>query len=147
MINTVKHPIIISDVNQLAGLIIRQTHFNTLHGVHLVMMAQIRSDNWIKNLRRACKMPVRRRLECIRYKKQAMDQLMGSIPKHGGRLREPFEVRPAGLRSRVRLKSWIAVFKCTKVIHRQLVDDLSSRAFVNAPSSHRAQSGQRNLLH
>lgn len=92
-------------------------------------------------------MPVGRCLERIRYKKKAMEQLIGSIPKHGGRLRGPFEVRPAGLRSRVRLKSWIAVFKFTKAIHWQLVDDLSSRAFVNAPSSHRAQSGQRNLLH
>lgn len=143
--NNAKHPVILPDVSRLAGLIIRQTHVNTLHGGRLVMMAQIRANYWITNLRRACKTLVGRCVDCIRHKKQAMEQLMGSLPRHrvemclpfertGVDYAGPFEVRPAGLRSRVRLKSWIAVFKCmvTKAIHLELVEDLSARAFVNA---------------
>lgn len=139
-----KHQIILPDVSRLASLLIKQTHFNTLHGGSKVMMSQIRCRYWITKLRGACRTFVSRCVECVREKAKVMEQLMGSLPGHRVEMCRafertsvdyagPFDVKPDGGRSRIRFRKCVALFKCmvTGAIHLELMEDLSAKAFVN----------------
>lgn len=141
----VKHPLLLPGNGHLALLIARFVHWKMMHGTYQVMAGQIRRMFWITNLRRLCKATTSKCVVCIRYSNKPMGQLMGDLPAvrvTPGRAFEatgidyagPFDVKPDLPRSRVLLKKWVAVFVCMKSrqTHLELVDNLTSRAFVDA---------------
>lgn len=140
-----KHQVLLPGSSRLSKLIVWHVHKQTLHGGTQVMAAQLREWAWITRLRDVCRATTGSCVKCIRQAAKPVEQRMGHLPEERvvpGRPFEvsgvdyagPFEVKPDLVRSRVRLKKWVAVFVCfkTKAVHLELVSDLSSRAFMRA---------------
>lgn len=140
-----KHPMILHDFSHLAHLLIRNAHQETLHGRFQVMAAALRQRFWITNLRRAIRTQISRCIPCVRQKQKVCEQIMGNLP--ADRVRQsppfshsgvdyagPFEVKARSGRCRIVEKKYVAVFVCmsTKAVHLELVEDLSTAAFIAA---------------
>lgn len=139
------HPIILPDVSHLAQLLIRHAHRETFHGGYQLMAAALRQKFWILRLRRAVRTYISRCLPCVRQKQKVMEQIMGNLPadrvrqspafQHSGvDFAGPFEVKARGGRCKIFEKKYVAVFVClaTKAVHLELVENLSTAAFISA---------------
>lgn len=140
-----KHPMILPDVSYLADLLIRQAHKETFHGGYQVMAATLRQRFWIMNLRRAIRTYISRCLPCVRQKQKVCEQIMGNLPadrvrqnppfqRSGVDYAGPFEVKARGGRCNIFEKKYVAVFVCltTKAVHLELVESLTTAAFIAA---------------
>lgn len=148
-----RHPIIIPPRSRLAFLLINQAHEETCHGGVQLMMAHLRTQYWIPNLRRQARTFISRCSVCQRYAKMIGKQLMSELPAVrlnparpfdvvGVDLAGPFLVKPAeqlklNTRSKAQLplvKGWVAVFVClvTRAVHLEPIMDLSADAFLRA---------------
>lgn len=140
-----KHPMILPDLSRLAGLIVRTSHLSTLHGGTRTMMAATRQTFWVVGLRMLCKRVLAKCVTCARHKAVVGQQLMGSLPQARAMKSFPFEnagVDYAGPfllklkdgRCKSRVKAFVAVFVCmaTKAVHLELVEGLSTPAFLAA---------------
>lgn len=140
-----KHPFLLPDGSRLAKLIVEGTHKATLHGGYQIMAVQIRERFWITRLKQLCRTVVSKCVRCTRYEERTVEQLMGSLPearvteskvfeRTGVDYAGPFEIKPDLTRSKVRLKKYVAVFVCmsSKAVHLELVEDLTTQAFIRA---------------
>lgn len=140
-----KHPIILPDVSHLAKLLIGDAHQLTFHGGYQVMAATLRQRFWIVNLRRAIKTSLSRCIPCIRQRQKVGEQIMGSLPADrvrpnaafqtsGVDYAGPFEVKARSGKCKIMEKKYVAVFVCmvTKAVHLELVENLSTAAFIAA---------------
>lgn len=139
------HPALLPEVSHLAQLLIRDSHQETLHGNRKLMTAHLRERFWITGLTRAIHTHIKRYFVCTRYKRQAAEQLMESLPPDRVRQSDPFEhagvdfagpfiTKPREGRCKLRDKKWVAVFVCmaTKAVHLELVNGLSTQDFIKA---------------
>ncbi|UYV60621.1 hypothetical protein LAZ67_1001682 [Cordylochernes scorpioides] len=140
-----KHPIIFPRDHFITELIVRQCHLDYLHsGLQLTMSAP-RLRYWIPAGRSLVKKIIHQCMVCFRAKRQGTKQIMGDLPMHqivksnpftkiGIDFAGPFLMKPNIKRSKVKLKSFFALFVCfcTKAIHIEIVSDLSSAAFLAA---------------
>ncbi|UYV64960.1 hypothetical protein LAZ67_3002566 [Cordylochernes scorpioides] len=100
---------------------------------------------WIINGRSFVKQILKNCVQCFKVNARPNTQLMGELPssrttyirafaRTGVDLAGPILTKPRLPRSRVKLKSYIALFVCfaTKAIHLELVSDLSTGSFIAA---------------
>lgn len=149
-----KHPWLLPDSSRFARLMVEKAHKATLHGGFKVLAVQIRERVWITRLRQLCKKVIGRCLPCVRHRPQAVKQLMGSLPaarvtaarafqRSSVDYAGPFELKTDLPRSRVRLKKYVAVFVCmvSKGVHLELVENLTTKAFISAFTRFNALKG------
>lgn len=154
------HPMILPAASRLSRLIVDEAHRVTLHGGFQLMAGQVRERFWITGLRALCRKHIHRCVPCVRQRRKTMEQLMGTLPearvtiappfrRSGIDYAGPFEVKPELPRSKVILKRWVAVFVCmaTKAVHLELVEDLSTKAFIRAFLRFTAIRGQCKELY
>ncbi|UYV75119.1 hypothetical protein LAZ67_12002543 [Cordylochernes scorpioides] len=140
-----KHPIILPIDHFIMELIVRQCHLDHLHSGLQLTMSALRLRYWIPAGRSLVKKLIHQCMVCFRAKRQVTKQKMGDLPMHrivksnpftktGIDFAGPFLMKPNIKRSKVKLKSYVALFVCfcTKAIHIEIVSDLSSAAFFAA---------------
>ncbi|XP_059225962.1 uncharacterized protein LOC131998022 [Stomoxys calcitrans] len=84
-----KHPMIIRK-SRLAYLIIRDTHYKTMHGGNRLVECTVRRKFWIINVKNCIKKVIRSCPVCIRYRQQNTQQLMGILPDYRVKVSFPF---------------------------------------------------------
>lgn len=137
-----KHPIVLPANNVVTKLIFEHYHRELSHCGPQSLLAQIRRQYWPLRGRIMARTITTHCVQCIRAKPKFLQQLMAPLPKDRVQCSRPFTVTgvdfagPLIIRSGVRrvsgTKAWIAVFVCfsTRAIHLEVVEDLSSSAFV-----------------
>ncbi|UYV77734.1 hypothetical protein LAZ67_15002083 [Cordylochernes scorpioides] len=140
-----KHPIILPHNHFVTELIVQQFHVEHLHSGLQLTLCAIRQKYWIPSGRILVKRLINRCMTCFKTKRQVSKQIMGDLPIHriipsspfsktGIDFAGPFITKPNVIRTKVTLKSYIALFICfsTKAIHLEIVSDLSTLAFLAA---------------
>ncbi|UYV73009.1 hypothetical protein LAZ67_10001506 [Cordylochernes scorpioides] len=140
-----KHPIILPPKSHVTELIIRQCHQEHFHSSFNLTCSILRRTYWIVNGRSFVKQILKNCVQCFKVNARPNTQLMGELPssrttyirafaRTGVDLAGPILTKPRLPRSRVKLKSYIALFICfaTKAIHLELVSDLSTGSFIAA---------------
>ncbi|UYV80338.1 hypothetical protein LAZ67_18002516 [Cordylochernes scorpioides] len=140
-----KHPIILPHNHFVTELIVQQFHVEHLHSSLQLTLCAIRQKYWIPSGRILVKKLINRCMTCFKTKRQVSKQIMGDLPIHriipsspfsktGIDFAGPFITKPNVIRTKVTLKSYIALFICfsTKAIHLEIVSDLSTPAFLAA---------------
>lgn len=108
------------------------------------MIQYIRANYWIPRLRVEIKNSTLRCTECVRNGKKPMAQLMANLPtdrvvrhfafeKSGVDYAGPFWLKETYKRGAPKRKCWVAIFvcMCSRAVHIEIVEDLSSNAFIN----------------
>lgn len=140
-----KHPIILPHCNPLTDLIIDHAHKLTFHGGARVTSANIRQKYWIIGGNRAVKKRLRTCVKCRRYIPSNLTPLMGDLPSSRCNSYPPFYHTGVDFTGHVMIKAnkgrgikttkgYVAVFICmaTKLIHLELVSDLTTSSFIAA---------------
>ncbi|UYV71205.1 hypothetical protein LAZ67_8002159 [Cordylochernes scorpioides] len=140
-----KHPIILPHNHFVTELIVQQFPVEHLHSGLQLTLCAIRQKYWIPSGRILIKKLINRCMTCFKTKRQVSKQIMGDLPIHriipsspfsktGIDFAGPFITKPNVIRTKVTLKSYIALFICfsTKAIHLEIVSDLSTPAFLAA---------------
>ncbi|UYV72585.1 hypothetical protein LAZ67_9003861 [Cordylochernes scorpioides] len=152
-----KHPIILPRDHFITELIVRQCHLDHLHSGLQLTMSALRY--WIPAGRSLVKKIIHQCIVCFRAKRQVTKQIMGDLPMHrivksnpfikiGIDFAGPFLMKPNIKRSKVKLKSYVALFVCfcTKAVHIEIVSDLSSAAFLAALKRFISRRGKPDIF-
>lgn len=141
-----RHPIILPDKGFFTWLLIHDAHLNkTGHGGVQYTTQFLRQNYVIPHFRRTVKSQINKCIVCCRHRSKAAEQLMGNLPdyrvqpsspfKHTGvDFAGPFLVKTSALRQATFVKCYVALFTClvTRAIHLELVESLSTEAFLAA---------------
>ncbi|GFW40650.1 uncharacterized protein TNCV_2835941 [Trichonephila clavipes] len=140
-----KHPILLPKSHHLTNLVIQHFHHINLHSAPQLTLCCIRQKFWIPSGRGVVGRLLSKCQTCFRFKAKSGEQLMGNLPANrlsAGRaflnvgidFGGPFITKPNVSRSKVKLKSYLALFICmaTKAVHLGVVSDLSADAFLAA---------------
>ncbi|UYV84373.1 hypothetical protein LAZ67_X001963 [Cordylochernes scorpioides] len=124
---------------------VRKCHLDHLHSGLQLTMSALRLRYWIPAGRSLVKKIIHQCMVYFRAKRQVTKQIMGDLPMHRIVKSNPFTkigidfagqflMKPNIKKSKVKLKSYVALFVCfcTKAIHIEIVSDLSSAAFLAA---------------
>lgn len=143
--NNSKHPIVLSKISHLSGLLIDYYHKSYLHAGPRVLQFLIQQKFWILSARSKIKSLLSKCITCTKLKASFTPPLMGNLPSTRVTPRRPFSCvgidlgGPFSLRDHKRrgakcTKAYICLFVCmtTKAIHLELVSDLSTDAFIAA---------------
>lgn len=138
------HPIVLPANHKVTHLIVRQKHIEQLHCGPQALLAHVRRQYWPLRSRVIVRSVVLKCVKCIRAKPRFTEPIMAALPKQRVQGVRPFNVvgidfaGPTIVRSGIRrvigVKAWIAVFVCfaTRAIHLEVVEDLTSNAFLAA---------------
>ncbi|XP_025263729.1 LOW QUALITY PROTEIN: uncharacterized protein LOC105255169, partial [Camponotus floridanus] len=153
---TQKHQIILPAKHFVIGLIIRSEHVRHYHCSSEQLLNVVRNRYWPVCGRQEVRKLVKGCLTCFQFRPTVQDAKMGNLPKQrvSGFIRSfthtgidyagPLQVRESRRRGRIHVsKGYIAVFTClsTKVVHLELVSDLTTEAFLAAMSRFTARRG------
>ncbi|GFU83613.1 uncharacterized protein TNCV_1051741 [Trichonephila clavipes] len=140
-----KHPILLPKSHHLTNLVIQHFHHINLHSGPQLTLCCIRQKFWIPSGRGVVGRLLSKCQTCFRFKAKSGEQLMGNLPANKLRAGRaflnvgidfggPFITKPNVSRSKVKLKSYLALFICmaTKAVHLEIVSDLSADAFLAA---------------
>jgi hypothetical protein len=138
-----QHQLIVPPKHHVTKLLIVYEHERLLHAGS--QLSSLRCNYWILTGRNIVRLVLRKCLKCFRLRTQDTIQLMGQLPAarfqpsrpfaatgidYGG----PFTLKIGGKRSKLTQKAYLALFICmsTKVLHLELVNDLTTNAFLAA---------------
>nr|CAH7768784.1 unnamed protein product [Callosobruchus chinensis] len=140
-----KHPIILSDECALSRLIVEDAHKKLFHAGPRHVLAVIREEYWIIGGRRLCNKVISKCIVCYRYRAKALTPIMASLPEQrlnprlsfqvtGVDYAGPFMIKDRSGRGCRLSKAYACLFICftVKVVHLELVTDLSKDAFISA---------------
>lgn len=155
-----KHPIILPTNHHFTDLVIDSAHLQTLHGGPKMTLAHVNRKFWILNGHNKVKFRIHRCIKCFRFKKHCANQLMANLPAPRVRMSKPFShvgvdfcgpffTRASKGRGIKKHKSYVSVFVCfaTKAIHLELVDELTSEAFIAALRRFIGRRGKPNTIY
>ncbi|XP_075236515.1 uncharacterized protein LOC142333378 [Lycorma delicatula] len=150
-----KHPIILQEKSRITKLIIKSEHLRQLHAGPLALLAAIRLRYWPINGRKVVRSVYHECITCFNIKPKFSEQIMGNLPlqhcqptcrflnvdiDYGG-LISILTSHRHGAKS---CKGYVAVFicLCTKAIHLELVQELTTNAFMAAFQRFISQKGK-----
>ncbi|GFS79646.1 uncharacterized protein TNCV_4241171 [Trichonephila clavipes] len=138
-----KHQMMFPKAHHLTDLIIEHYHKKSLHSDLQTTLYLIREFYWIPSGQNRVRRILNKCITCFRTKTQTINQMMGDLPRDRIMPSRPFEkvgldyagpiiTKPNLKRSRVTLKSYIAIFICfsTKATHLEVASDLTTEAFL-----------------
>lgn len=154
------HPIILPAKEHITTLIIRHYHIILLHSGTLATLSTIRFKYWPINGRSEVGKVIHRCTRCIRFRAQACGQQMADLPPPRVTLDRPFihtgvdfsgaiYLRSSMSRNCRYHKAYICLFVClaTKLLHLELVSELTSEAFICALKRLIARRGSCKYLY
>uniref|UniRef100_A0A0A9YD88 Pro-Pol polyprotein n=2 Tax=Lygus hesperus TaxID=30085 RepID=A0A0A9YD88_LYGHE len=161
-----KHPIVLSyggneDINKLSELIARYTHEKNLHAGPQSLLSFIREEYWPTNGRNLARKVYRKCVVCFKLNPTFADQQMGILPEPRVEPTRPFYrcgvdyagpiyIRSSSLRKNSpHVKAYIALFVClcTKAIHVELVEDLTTSSFLACLKRFMSRRGKPLEIH
>ena len=146
------HPILLTSSSQIAKLIMRAIHLKVGHAGCERTLCESRRQYWIVKGRNLAREIVRTCVICRKLRQPAHKTLMGDLPAERMKLFSPvFDTTGVDLFGPFNLKfgrnktskAWGAIFTCATVraIHLEIVDGLSTQAFLQALRRFVAQHG------
>ena len=124
------------------------------------MHSSLRQHFWITKGRMFCRKIVHSCVKCFRMQAVPASQLMGNLPtlrvkqarpflNCGVDYAGPFLIRQSGRRSKTKVKCYAALFIClvTRVIHIELVSDLTTESFLAALRRFMARRGRSHNIY
>ncbi|GBM62415.1 hypothetical protein AVEN_56053-1, partial [Araneus ventricosus] len=140
-----KHPMLLPKDHHLTRSIIQEYHVRYLHAGPQLLLSLLRQKFWFSHGLSIVRQECHKCLTCRRAKSQSCQQLMSDLPsvritpdrpfkRVGVDFCGPFLTKPNVIRSKVKFKSYVALFICmwSKAVHIELVSDLSTAAFLAA---------------
>lgn len=140
-----KHPILLPPNHHVTKIIIKYFHEKYLHAAPELLLSLLRQKFWIITARSVIRKIVRSCITCCRHKAQTASQLMADLPtsrvtqsrpfhRIGTDFAGPFMVKYRAGRGIKSFKSYVCVFVCfvVKAVHLEVVEDLSTNAFLSA---------------
>ncbi|XP_062559859.1 uncharacterized protein LOC134224507 [Armigeres subalbatus] len=133
-------------------------HRKYLHAGPQLLVASVREKFWPLRIRNLARSVVHSCVNCFRCKPTVLEQLMGDLPPERVTFSLPFLNTGVDLcgsfyyrknRKAVSTKCYIAIFIClvTKAIHVELVNDLSTAAFLAALHRFIGRRGKPEAIH
>ena len=150
-----KHPILLPRGHRISSLIVRAAHIHVLHNGVKETLAEVRRKYWIVKGRSLTKAILFRCTICRRYEGATLkgppppplpEFRVKEEPAYtytGVDFAGPLFVRSTGTSSDSSCKVWICLFTClvTRAIHLDIVNDLSTGAFVRCLKRFAARRG------
>jgi hypothetical protein len=139
-----KHPIVLPSNNPITTLIFNDCHKRMLHCGPQLLLAELRRTFWPIRGRVTARIITKKCVICIRANPSFNEPVMAPLPRQRVQPTRPFNVSGvdfagpliirSGIRGRPGKKAWIAIFVCfvTRAIHIEVVEDLTSSAFIAA---------------
>ncbi|XP_043064382.1 uncharacterized protein LOC122320284 [Drosophila ficusphila] len=139
-----QHPVILPRKHPVTRAIILDLHRRNLHSGPRALLAHMRLQFWPIGGRKTVSAATSKCVICFRAKPQLSQHIMADLPKDRVNATSTFMVigldfcgpfyYKTGVRSKVPVKTYVCVFICfaTKAIHLELVQDLSTQAFLGA---------------
>lgn len=154
-----RHPVILPGDVHLVRNLIRHRHLQLYHGGIQTTTQLLRDRFWIIGGRNAIRAVIHRCIECFRQRGQsASQQMVPLVPSRVTTSRPfshisldycgPFEVKRSPGRCKTLVKIYVAVFICmaTRAIHLQVVEDLTTAAFIDAYLQMAARRGHSTSI-
>ncbi|XP_041450598.1 uncharacterized protein LOC121404670 [Drosophila obscura] len=139
-----RHPVILPRRHPVTSAVIVHVHEQNLHAGPRSLLALIRHEYWPIGGRKTVASVVNRCTRCFKAKPRLLQHIMADLPKDRVNASYVFAVTgvdfcgPFFFKSEVRtrppIKCYICLFICfaTKAVHLELVQDLSTPAFISA---------------
>lgn len=137
-----KHPVILPYGHRVTRLIFQTYHDKLLHSGPQLLLSEIRTMYWPLKGRLLARSTILHCVQCTRAKPRFQIPLMAPLPQQRVQCSRPFTITGvdfagpltirSGVRGRANRKAWISLFICfaTKAIHIEVVEDLTSSAFI-----------------
>lgn len=149
-----KHPIILTKTMGITKMIVSKAHHHFKHAGPLLMATILGEKYWIPGVNNIIKREYRQCIKCLKLKARTAEQRMGDLPAErvnsapifahtGVDLAGPFHLKASRLRTATTIKHWVAIFICltTKLVHLELIVDLSTKAFLEGFTRFTARRG------
>ncbi|XP_077292805.1 uncharacterized protein LOC143915858 [Arctopsyche grandis] len=140
-----KHPLIVPAKAHITELLVRAAHEQLLHAGTQLVSAHLRERYWLIGGRNTVSREIRRCVRCSRVIPRLQQPIMGDLPalrtaparpflNCGVDYAGPILIKEKASRNRSFLKAYICIFVClaTKAVHLEVVQSLTSRAFIDA---------------
>ena len=138
-----KHPMLLPYSHHVTTLVIRYEHLRLFRAPEQLTRSATRQYVWILNCRNAVKAVIRDCVTCFRVSPRTPDHTMGDLPRHrvsytrpflqtGVDFCGPFRIKEKRHRNRGSVKVYVAIFVCfaTRAVHIEVVEDLTTEAFL-----------------
>lgn len=155
-----KHPIILPHKHQFVENLIRQIHRANLHSGQRAALSYLRQKYWPIKAKNTIRKIIHECIKCFRVNPKPVVQFMGNLPDYRVSSLFPFHhtgvdgcgpvyVKIGGARSTKLKKAYIMVFVCmaTKIVHLELVGDMSGEAFLAAFDRFLSRRGLPTNMH
>lgn len=149
-----KFPIVLDGRSAITIAIINQTHLRMLHAGYQATTRTMRERFWVIAGRNAIRRVIHNCVQCTRLRGQTCTQKMADLVEERLIPQKPFtnvsldycgpfQVKRYAGRCRTLVKAYVAVFICmaTRAIHLEVVNDLTSEAFIDAYQRFAARRG------
>ncbi|XP_036143903.1 uncharacterized protein LOC118645955 [Monomorium pharaonis] len=150
-----KHPILLPAIHHVTTLIIVHHHERLFHAGAQTTLNSVREEFWPIFAKSRVKKVIRNCVTCRKANPKPSWQLMGELPSVRVNINRPFLCSgvdycgPFHVRDRVRrnskkYKAYVAIFVCmtTKAVHIELVEDMTTEAFLGALKRFTARRGK-----
>jgi len=140
-----KNPLVLPAKHHVTSIILRDRHERLLHCPPEQLLHDVRQKFWPISGRREVRKIIKKCIKCYRFHPIPAEVKMGDLPSKRVRgfdrpftstgidYAGPIQVRESRRRGRIYIsKGYIAIFVCTstKVVHLEIVSDLSTDSFV-----------------
>lgn len=155
-----KYPILLPKDHTITKLIIRNEHIKNLHAGIQATVYAVRDKFWPISAKVTTRNIIKKCVICFRFKPIMSETIMSDLPSSrvtpshpfahcGLDFGGPFFIREHKRRNAKLIKVYICIFICfsTKVIHIELVADLSSEAFLGSLKRFMARRGKVSCLY
>lgn len=138
----VKHPAILPKASHVSSLLIKHLHEKVHHQGKGMTVNELRSNGiWVIGCSRAVALHIHKRTRCRRYRRNTKNPKMSDLPEEKMEMTPPFTY--CGIdcfgpfyvkEARKELKKYGLLFTgmCSRAIHVEMLDNLTTDAFINA---------------
>ncbi|XP_052783279.1 uncharacterized protein LOC128219510 [Mya arenaria] len=145
--SNIKHPAIIPKKSHVASLLVRYFHEKAQHQGRLITEATLRNNGfWVIGAKRLVSSVIHKCVVCRKLRGKFQGQRMADLPSDRVTPGAPFTVvgvdvsGPCNIVARktggglAESKRWAVLFTClgTRAVHIEVIEDMSSSAFINA---------------
>ncbi|KAK0136963.1 Gypsy retrotransposon integrase-like protein 1 [Merluccius polli] len=137
----VKHPLILPKEGHITKLILTHCHENICHQGRNQTLTELRTNGfWVVGRSKSVAKLTHRCVKCRRLRQPAEEQRMAELPKERVEVSAPFTYcgidcfGPFTKKARKEQKRYGLIFTClaSRAIHIEMLEDLSTDAFINA---------------
>lgn len=150
-----KHPILLPKKHFINELIINHYHVKYLHAAPQLLTCVLRQNYWLISARSSIRKVLHKCVVCCRHRAKLASQIMSELPtsrvtytrpfhRIGSDFAGPFMIKHRTGRGQKSFKCYVCVVVCfsTRAIHLEVVEDLTSNAFIESLKRFIARRGR-----